>query len=152
MPQIRPAVRADVPRIQELTAEAPGASQWPADKYDSYFAPEAVQTSYLFVADHNHGVNGFVAARSVSDECEIENIVVSRAVQRHGIASELLRHLLFNLSDRIQSVFLEVRESNQPAIRLYEKAGFKVVGRRKSYYRQPPEDALIMRKSFGKLA
>ncbi len=152
MVRIRPAVQADLPRVQELSAEAPTASHWSAEKYESYFAPEAVQTSYLLVADQNHSVSGFVAARSVSDECEIENIVVSRAMQRRGVASELLKQLFSTLTDRVQKVFLEVRESNSPAIRFYEKSGFEVIGRRKSYYREPPEDALIMRKTFGKLA
>ncbi len=152
MVQIRQAVRVDLPHILELAAASPTSSQWPAEKYDNYFAPETEQKWQLLLAEHGRGVIGFLAARSLHDECEIENIVVSRAMQRRGIASELLKHLFSTLSDRVQSIFLEVRESNQPAIRLYEKAGFEVVGRRKSYYQEPGEDALMMRKTFGKLA
>ena len=152
MVQIRQAVRVDLPHILELAASATTSSLWPAEKYDSYFAPKTEQKWQLLLAEHERTVIGFLAARSLHDECEIENIVVSRTMQRRGIASELLKHLFSTLSDRVQKVFLEVRESNSPAVRLYEKAGFEVVGRRKSYYREPAEDALLMRKTFAKLA
>ncbi|HYX53027.1 MAG TPA: ribosomal protein S18-alanine N-acetyltransferase [Candidatus Limnocylindrales bacterium] len=152
MVQIRQAVRVDLIHILELAAREPSSALWPAEKYDNYFAQKTEQKWQLLLASEGGTVIGFIAARSLHDECEIENIVVSRSMQRRGVASELLKHLFSTLSDRIERVFLEVRESNQPAIRLYEKAGFMEVGRRKSYYREPPEDALIMKKSFGKLA
>ena len=151
MPQIRVAVPGDVHQIQELAAEAPTASRWSADHYESFFAPQLVQDSLLFVADHNGTVIGFLAARAVSGECEIESIVVRRSRQREGTGSELLKQLLSKVSGRVQRVFLEVRVSNQPAIRLYESAGFSTVGRRKNYYQDPAEDALVMKKSLVEL-
>jgi [ribosomal protein S18]-alanine N-acetyltransferase len=152
MVQIRQAVRVDLIHILELAASAPTSSLWPAEKYENYFAPETEQKWQLLLAHEGRAVIGFLAARSLHDECEIENIVVSRSMQRCGVASELLKHLFSSLSHGVQKVFLEVRESNTPAIRLYEKSGFSVVGSRKNYYRDPSEDALIMKKTFPELA
>ncbi|MDX2042431.1 MAG: ribosomal protein S18-alanine N-acetyltransferase [Acidobacteriota bacterium] len=81
----------------------------------------------------------------VADEFEIDNIAVSPAFRQQGIAAKLLAQAIEVAGNKgaIRAI-LEVRASNQPACALYEKFGFAVVGRRKSYYREPKEDALIM--------
>ncbi len=81
----------------------------------------------------------------VADEFEIDNIAVSPAFRQQGIAAKLLAKAIESAEDKgaIMAI-LEVRASNQPACALYEKFGFSVVGRRKDYYQNPPEDALIM--------
>jgi ribosomal-protein-alanine N-acetyltransferase len=97
------------------------------------------------------GVAGFVIAREVAGEWELENIVVAPRLQGRGIGSALLGELC----DRVRSaggtkLLLEVRESNAAARRLYESQGFNVTGRRKNYYSNPEEDALLFEKNFPK--
>lgn len=87
---------------------------------------------------------GFLVARQVSREWELENIVVAAEERRKGIGAALLRALLDHARQGGgKELFLEVRESNGAARRLYEKAGFRETGRRKMYYSDPPEDAIL---------
>jgi ribosomal-protein-alanine N-acetyltransferase len=86
---------------------------------------------------------GFVCARAVAGEWEIENVVVAAEFLRRGIADELLRELVQRAESEASAILLEVRESNLPARRLYEKHGFCEVGRRREYYREPAEDAIL---------
>ena len=77
------------------------------------------------------------------------NLAVAVDYRRRGIAEQLVHTLIDNLkSQDVTCLTLEVRASNQPAIKLYEKIGFSQVGRRPNYYHNPKEDALIMRKEW----
>jgi ribosomal-protein-alanine N-acetyltransferase len=89
---------------------------------------------------------GFLVARNVGPEWELENIAVAFQAQRHGIGTQLLHGFLAE-TDRAGNpvVFLEVRESNTAARALYEKSGFSQVGRRSAYYHHPAEDAVLYR-------
>ncbi len=94
-------------------------------------------------------VVAFIVARGVGSEWEIENLAVAGRVQRRGLGSRLLGEFLNRLRARgPESVFLEVRESNQAARALYEKWAFVESGRRKAYYRDPAEDAVQYRLTF----
>lgn len=85
----------------------------------------------------------------MAPEWEIENIVVAPKVRRKGIGRQLVDALLAAAGEtNSESVFLEVRESNAAARKLYESAGFQQNGRRKSYYSDPPEDAILYRKDL----
>ena len=89
---------------------------------------------------------GFVAGRVLDNEWEIENIVVAGPARRRGFGTRLLGEFLELARCRgAQAVFLEVRESNLAARRLYEKWAFVQSGRRKLYYREPEEDAIVFR-------
>ncbi|MFN0111131.1 MAG: GNAT family N-acetyltransferase [Blastocatellia bacterium] len=87
----------------------------------------------------------------VADEFEVDNVAVSTDSRRNGIASKLLSASL-EIARRKGAVrvFLEVRAMNKPACLLYEKLGFTVVGRRKYYYRDPADDALILSQEIVK--
>jgi ribosomal-protein-alanine acetyltransferase len=88
----------------------------------------------------------FLVARHVAPDWELENIVVAPSARRKGLGTRLLRALFARARDtNSDSVFLEVRESNSPARALYERAGFPETGRRKSYYANPSEDAVLYR-------
>ena len=77
------------------------------------------------------------------------NIAVSAQYRRKGIAQELVERLVAQLREKdVYSLTLEVRASNEPAKALYSKLGFAPVGRRPNYYRNPKEDALILRKEW----
>lgn len=92
------------------------------------------------------GVVGFLVARHIAPEWELENIVIAPAARRKGLGKRLLDTLLARASEtNSDAVFLEVRESNAGARAIYEKLGFQISGRRKSYYADPEEDAVLYR-------
>lgn len=95
-------------------------------------------------------VAGFVNVHLICGECFLNNIGVSAAYRRRGIASLLLKALIAELRNRAEFITLEVRVSNAPAIALYQKFGFEPVGRRRNFYAHPTEDALLMTLTFAK--
>ena len=106
--------------------------------------------SKWFVAVQEDRVLGYVGSQSVLDSADMMNIAVHPEHRRKGIAEALVAALTEALrSGGIQSLMLEVRASNAPAISLYEKLGFAMAGRRPNYYRNPREDALILRKELA---
>ena len=121
---------------------------WPASAFR-----ELMDHTYtrLTVAIDAHGaVVGYCVMLHVLDEGEIANIAVSPALRRRGIAAQLLDDALHSADDRgLRSVFLEVRVSNDDARHLYASRGFETVGRRRGYYREPVEDALVLRWGAG---
>ena len=104
----------------------------------------------LVVAEGEDGtVLGYGEVRAVLDEGTLEKIAVAPAFRRQGVAEEILKAYLRLGQAHLAFLTLEVRESNTPAIKLYEKLGFQTVGRRKNYYREEHEDALLMTVEFG---
>ena len=105
--------------------------------------------SYWLVAMDGDHVVAYVGSQTVLDEADIMNVAVHPDFRRQGIAEALINRLVADLKERdIHALLLEVRVSNTPAITLYEKLGFSQVGRRKNYYHNPKEDALILRKEW----
>ena len=105
--------------------------------------------SLWLVAVDNDRVVGYVGSQTVLDGADMMNIAVDPAYRRQGVAAELVERLVTALKSKgVICLALEVRASNAPAIALYEKFGFAIVGRRPNYYRHPKEDALIMRKEW----
>ena len=95
-------------------------------------------------------VLGYIGSQSVLPEADVMNLAVAPKGRRQGIARALLTELIRLLhKDGVESLFLEVRVSNEPAIALYRSFGFVQVGRRPKYYVNPMEDALILRKELG---
>jgi len=87
---------------------------------------------------------GFLVARRVASEWELENIVVTPSARLRGCGRRLLDALIAHATQTNgESVFLEVRESNAAARALYGRAGFRETGRRKSYYDNPVEAAIL---------
>lgn len=159
---VRPAEPADLPRLVEIASHSATAAQWNQAEYLKLFAgdqPEAptqvvdpqekAQSRTALVVEQSGNVVGFIVGRQVADEWEIENIAVTGAARRCGLGSRLVGELL----DHVRSlggktVFLEVRESNRAARSLYEKWAFLEIGRRKMYYQEPTEDALLLKFIF----
>lgn len=101
------------------------------------------------VAAENEQVVGYVGSQTVIDMTDMMNIAVHPDFRRKGIANMLVARLVEALKERqSSSLMLEVRASNVGAQALYEKLGFAQVGLRKNYYRNPKEDALILRKEW----
>ena len=107
--------------------------------------------SYWVVAQWNDTVIGYIGSQSTCDgEADVMNVAVHPDYRRKGIAESLIGFLVEELKNRgCHALMLEVRASNAPAIALYEKLGFLQVGCRKNYYRNPREDALILRKEWS---
>jgi len=132
--RIRVAEKSDIPQITAIQATANEASQWQASDYLTYDCQVAILDGRIA---------GFVVSRTLAaKEREILNIAVHPDFRRLHIATDLLR---FEISRSPGAHFLEVRESNVPARRLYEELGFQEVGSRPGYYDNPPETAIVMR-------
>lgn len=107
--------------------------------------------SIWLVAIKDGEVLGYVGSQSVLDGADMMNIAVHPDHRNQGIGRMLIDKLILQLQEKgVISLSLEVRVSNAPAIGLYQTMGFAVVGRRPNYYRNPREDAYIMRKEFAK--
>jgi ribosomal-protein-alanine N-acetyltransferase len=139
--RVRKMQPADTEAAHKLAARIPQSAQWaPAD-----FA-RAVNSEYSsWVASRGTELIGFVVTRQVSGEVELLNLGVESGSRRQGIA----RHLLTTAMGKArrggaQKGFLEVRVSNTVAIAFYHSAGFRFSGRRKDYYLNPTEDAVVM--------
>lgn len=105
--------------------------------------------SLWIVALDGERVVGYVGSQSVLGESDMMNVAVSEAYRGRGIATKLVNELIVQLRQNGNyQLTLEVRQSNTPAIKLYEKLGFTQVGRRPNYYHNPKEDALILRKEW----
>ena len=105
--------------------------------------------SLWLVAMDGEAVAGYIGSQAVMGEADIMNVAVAPDYRRQGIAENLINRLVADLAERgNHSLALEVRESNQAAITLYQKLGFTQVGFRPGYYRNPKEGALILRKEW----
>lgn len=105
--------------------------------------------SFWLVALEDDQVVGYIGSQSVPPEADVMNLAVAPTYRRRGIGRSLMQALTEVLhSQGIESLFLEVRASNDPALALYGEFGFTEVGRRKKYYVNPTEDALILRKEL----
>ena len=105
--------------------------------------------SLWLVAAEGERVAGYIGSQSVLGESDMMNVAVHPDFRRCGIARRLVEQLMEELKQQGNyGLSLEVRASNAPAIALYEKLGFSQVGRRPKYYRNPREDALILRKEW----
>ena len=105
--------------------------------------------AFWLVAAEGDTVAGYIGSQTVIDETDMMNVAVHPDFRRQGIAEALVNALVENLKKMgSRCLTLEVRASNAPAIALYGKLGFAEIGRRKNYYRNPREDALILRKEW----
>jgi ribosomal-protein-alanine acetyltransferase len=164
--QIRAATLDDLSRMLEIERATKTAAHWTENDYRAAIGGsepvrrtdvlELDDTDSMLVqfADESRfapepGIQGFLVSRLLGDEMEIENVVIAQGLRRFGLGSLVLERVLQEAKNQgIRRVFLEVRESNVAAIRLYEKAGFVSTGKRKAYYRDPDEDARLLEIKF----
>ena len=125
-----------------------GLGEWGKNVYLSELKrPEAL----LFVAKNKDETIGFVSARLITKIVEILNIAVLPEYRKRGIGNLLLKKILQNArSSGCESCWLEVRESNTAARNFYQTSGFEIAGKRKNYYSNPAEDAILLNLDLGK--
>lgn len=142
--KIRPATPDDLEKILEIENES-APNPWKQSFFEAEFS--GCFSTFLVSECPSHGeISGFLIFRTVDRIAEVTNIAVRSSRRREGIAAQLIFRLVEDGSkEGTEAVFLEVRSENIPAIRLYEKAGFILSGRRKNYYRFPKDDALIFK-------
>ncbi len=155
---IRLATCQHVRDLIRIGSESATSPRWSDTQYAALFEGEVTRASTLVlvaetkrsVPEGGREVVGFLIAGYLAPEWELENIVVAREARGLGIGTQLLEKFLDRARNAGgESAFLEVRESNIAARRLYEKLGFQQSGRRKSYYLNPMEDAILYAKEVG---
>ena len=145
---IRAMVASDLDRVMGIAASLATAPQWTRAAYEAAIASGDRPRRIALVAERSGEVIGFAIARVVGPVAEIETIGIDGKMQGRGFGSSLLLAVLDELRlAGVEDVELEVRSSNERAIRLYERVGFFEVGRRRGYYREPVEDAVLLRLS-----
>jgi [ribosomal protein S18]-alanine N-acetyltransferase len=148
--RIRPATPADLPALRSIEAHSASAAHWSDHDYQRLFDPEPHRLALVI---EESSLQGFLIARQIGPEWEIENIAVADTAQRRGLGSMLLAHFLGLIrQQQAESVFLEVRTSNAAARALYQKHGFAEAGQRPRYYDHPAEDAVLYRFAFPAVA
>jgi [ribosomal protein S18]-alanine N-acetyltransferase len=142
---IRPITCADVDAVADLDATTSGLAHWQRDDYARAAEPgSAIQCR---VAESGGKIIGFITARATLGETEILNIAVANTHRRKGVATKLVQDQLNVPGTTV--VFLEVKESNSAARVFYERMDFRETGRRRAYYSNPTEDALLLRRDIG---
>ena len=146
---IEPATIRDMARLAQLH----GASfhrGWGEAEFESMLAE---RNTLLHRLRLGRKTIGFAVSRMAADEAEILSIAIDPSYRGRGLARDLLLTHLGHLAGRgVRTIFLEVEENNQPARRLYERAGFAVVGRRERYYLRADGEqlnALLMRRDLS---
>lgn len=132
---------ADIDGVKALLDICFDGGAWSTDMISSQLEK---RDSHCTVAVEDDRIIGFLAFEQILDEGSIVEVAVHPDYRRQGIARELIGSAIKDNS--LKEIYLEVRESNIPAIRLYESLGFERVGVRKGYYDHPTEDAVMMVK------
>jgi len=143
---IRLATWEDLPLVAAIESES-FSDPWSDRSFgEILLAPTAI---FLVAArTESRAIVGYVVALVVQNEGEILNLAVAPDFRRRGLGGELLDAGLSAVHARgARDIFLEVRESNRPALALYGSRGFSAIGQRRKYYRNPVEDALVLRRA-----
>jgi ribosomal-protein-alanine N-acetyltransferase len=149
MPAVEPAADRDAAVLARLHA-ASFHRGWGESEFAQMLREKNTLLHRLRVGSR---VIGFAVSRCAADEAEILSVAIDRSQRGRGLSRDLLQTHLGHLAGRgVRTVFLEVEENNLPARRLYERAGFAVVGRRERYYREARGEelnALVMRRDLS---
>ena len=139
---IREMKTEDIPGVLLIEKTLQGR-QWSSRAFE-----ESLQQNYTFfyvTEAKDHSIVGYCCIERLYEEAELVNIAVHPQLRQTGIGALMLREVIEKEREAgTQSIVLEVRKSNFPAIRMYEKAGFAEIGVRKGFYEFPTEDAVVM--------
>ena len=148
--RIRKARRSDVDRIVDIERSWHHLSHWSIDSYYRLLSDDTFTTSFVAEAEDADGTRcivGFVIVHTASDVAEIYNIAVESSHARLGVGQQLMSAAIQEAGRRgAGRVVLEVRKSNDGAIKFYFGFNFRIAGERKNYYSNPIEDAFVMER------
>ena len=143
--EIRKMTAREVPQVAELEKlcfSQPWSEKSVAGELEN-------PLSLWLVAMEGESLAGYVGSQTVMDETDMMNLAVAPEFRRQGVGEALVNALVVSLKELgSRCLTLEVRDSNEAARALYAKLGFGEIGRRRGYYRDPREDALILRKEW----
>lgn len=143
---IRPADERDLIRILRIEKEC-FTDPWSINIFRS--AMSEPHTALFVLEDEEEGVLGYSVSTVVLDEGSLDNLAVTASRRGQGAGRMLFENVLLDVRKKgAERIFLEVRESNETALKLYESAGFKRLSVRKAYYQDPTEDAIVMDLHF----
>ena len=147
---VRRMAAADVEAVLALASELPMAPQWGREAYQAALDTEATPRRVVLIAENEGRIAGFALALLIPPQAELESMAVAAEFQRMGVARRLFEELASELAAaKTNEVLLEVRASNVSALGFYRTLGFEETGRRRGYYSNPPEDALLLRKAIS---
>jgi ribosomal-protein-alanine N-acetyltransferase len=150
-PAIFDAHPRDAAHLAQLHARSFSVG-WSEDEMERLLSDPTVITHLARENGGRGALLGFLMSRVAADEAEILSVAVDPKARGRGIAGDLLRHHLARITARGSArIFLEVGEDNRPALRLYDKAGFREVGKRTGYYPKPgggAVSALVLRREL----
>lgn len=131
--------------LSALDKKCVGSEGWSVESFIS----EVKKDNGIVIACYaDMCVVGLISGYFAGDEADITSVAVDDDYRRQGIALRLMQEFEKSLPDYISEIFLEVRETNTPAISLYEKCGFEKLSVRKNFYDNPPENAVVMVKKL----
>jgi [ribosomal protein S18]-alanine N-acetyltransferase len=146
---------ADIDPVMAIAASLPTAPHWTRSAYEAAISSLGEPKRMAWVAVHSGEVIGFAIVRLLAPESELESIAIQASAQGRGFGSSLLSTIVQELKvarpeTGVEQVDLEVRASNEAALGLYRQAGFRDIGRRRGYYADPIEDAVLLRLDLAK--
>ena len=144
---IRAATPADLEAILAIEQASTGAPHWSHSQWLAALSPdrETAPIRVVFAAEGNGGIVGFAVASRAGDLAELESVAVSPSARRKGIGKALCRQVMdWSRNTGTSELELEVRASSASALALYRSLGFVEQARRREYYRNPTEDAVLM--------
>jgi len=138
---IKPATAHHLPQIAAIESKI-----FPDPWSVELFAHKIEDPNTIFyIAEDREGIKGYAILQLIAPEAEVINIAVTPSARQQGIGQALLEALLHEAKiQQIETIHLEVRESNQAAKALYNALGFQEIGLRKHYYNNPREHAILM--------
>ena len=143
---------SDLRKVLEIE-RASFADPWSREAFETSIEPQRMR--FLVAEDGlddstgEQRILGYVVALLLFDEAEIVNLAVAPSARRRGMGGLLLDRMSADLaSDGVETLYLDVRESNSSARALYASRSFQEVGRRRGYYRHPTEDALLLKRTL----
>lgn len=141
--KIKPMQKSEIDDVLKIEEQAYGEHHW---SRDSFFGELSNELAHYYSAFSENGeLIGYAGSWRILDEAHITTLAVKPEFRRKKIGEALLHKILEDCyNNEIKYITLEVRVSNVPAIKLYEKYGFNSLGTRKGYYQNNNEDALIM--------
>ena len=140
-PILRPMTLADVAVLSAIEREV-FSDPWPQSAFREVLG---VDNRVNLILEISGEITGYILAQCVADEVQIQNIAVRKAWQRRGFGAILLRRAEEEGRSRgALCAILDVRAQNVAALALYERFGYRMIGRRRNYYQRPVDDALIL--------